>query len=167
MQRRTRRAVYSRLGLIQVQRQYRRLYDDEEHLGDRRARNFLVAQTSHLYTDLYSGPCVQHTHTHTCTYTYICTHIYTPACVQIYVHVERVVCTVRSDTTSHGCMGPICIWTRARGDASSIISLGITPPSTRGSPSYVSSEFSARGLIDRPTSKKNSRSEIIKEPDDS
>lgn len=103
----SRRAVYSRLGLIQVQRQCRRLYDDEEHLGDRRVCNFLVAHTSHLYTDLYSSPRVQQTHTHTLmsarAHTYICIYTHTSDCVQIYLHrhVEKVVCTVRSDTTSH------------------------------------------------------------------
>lgn len=42
----------SRLGLIQVQRQCRRLYDDEEHLGDRRACNFLVARRHRTCTPL-------------------------------------------------------------------------------------------------------------------
>lgn len=66
------RVVCSRLGLIQVQRRCRRLYDDKEHLGDRRARNFLVAQTSHLYTVVAPHACLhahdaRYTH-HTCVY---------------------------------------------------------------------------------------------------
>lgn len=103
-QRRARRALYSRLGLIQVQRRCRRLYDDEEHLGDRRACNFLVAQTSHLYTDLYSSPRVQHVDTHTHT------HIaYSRTNLRTQTRREDRVHRVYSDTTSHGCMGPICI----------------------------------------------------------
>ncbi|KYN28270.1 hypothetical protein ALC57_02331 [Trachymyrmex cornetzi] len=49
------------MGLIQVQRQCRRLYDDEEHLGDRRARNFLVVHRRRTCTPLCMR--VQHTHT--------------------------------------------------------------------------------------------------------
>lgn len=38
----SRRVVFEGLALIQVQWQRRRLYDDEEHLGDRGACNFLA-----------------------------------------------------------------------------------------------------------------------------
>lgn len=54
----------SRLGLIQVQRRCRRLYDDEEHLGDQQACNFLVAQTSHLYRSVCGSTRATHTHAH-------------------------------------------------------------------------------------------------------
>jgi len=40
----------------------------------------------------------------------------------------------RIPTRGHRCVGPICIWTRARGDASSIISLGIALPSNERDP---------------------------------
>jgi len=117
-----------RMGLIQVQRQCRRLYDDEEHLGDRRARNFLVVHRRRTCTPLCMR--VQHTHKRVC--------------------INGIVCAYRR-ATGHGCMGPICIWTRTHGDASSIISLGITP-SSRGTPSRVSSEYSARGSVAHPPS---------------
>lgn len=49
--------MFEGLALIQVQWQWRRLYDDEEHLGDREACNFLARSLdpSHLYTD---APCM-------------------------------------------------------------------------------------------------------------
>ncbi|KYQ51135.1 hypothetical protein ALC60_09783 [Trachymyrmex zeteki] len=52
------------MGLIQVQRQCRRLYDDEEHLGDRRACNFLVVHRRRTCTPLCMR--VQHTHKRAC-----------------------------------------------------------------------------------------------------
>ncbi|TGZ48008.1 hypothetical protein DBV15_05759 [Temnothorax longispinosus] len=113
------------MGLIQVQRQCRRLYDDEEHLRDRRACNFLVAHRHRTCTPLCMR--VRHTHKRAC------------------IRGNGVVCAFRR-ATGHGCMGPICIWTRTRGDASSIISLGITP-SSRGTFSRVSSEYSVCGSV--------------------
>jgi len=66
----------SRMGLIQVQRQCRRLYDDEEHLGDRRACNFLVTHRHRTCTPL----CMRDQHISN-TYT--------------NVHVSRERCRVR------------------------------------------------------------------------
>lgn len=100
-------------------------------------------------TALYAGPRAPRTHAHTQP------HRYAHDREREHARVGRVgrravvvvaVSRAFQRATSHGCMGPICIWTRARGDASSIISLGITP-STRGTqPSRVASEYSARGF---------------------
>lgn len=142
---RRRRTGCWRLGLIQVQRRCRRLYDDEEHLGDRRDCNFHVAQTSHLYT----APPL-----------YACTYVY------IYVCVQAATSCARSGAPP--VRGPICIWTRARGDASSIISLGIIP-STRGTPTHVfpaRAFHSARGFHNFRAGREDAsatRDEIIEE----
>lgn len=78
---------------MQVQR--RRLYDDEEHLGD----------TGESAISSLRGR-------RTCT-------LPTPFRARPRVFATR--------HQSRCCMGPICIWTWASGDASSIISLGIIP----------------------------------------
>lgn len=101
------RVVFEGLALIQVQWQWRRLYDDEEHLGDREACNFA---RSTRRTCTAAAPCTPTFH----------------ACTDLSSSAILRHSTSRTTTPPRGSKGPICIRTWNRGDASSIISLGIS-----------------------------------------
>lgn len=150
------------LGLIQVQRRCRRLYDDEEHLRDSASLQFPRCADVAPVHRVASCAC-PHDATrylpHSCAYTTRNGDDVTRE------HACVCVCVCFSCATSHGCMGPICIWTRARGDASSIISPGITPRVLEERPRVFPASIPRADLMARSSERKrNMRDDIIKEP---